>query len=153
MAAIRSLPTRSVSYTHLDVYKRQTEEFTKENAIQTTTSADDGSFSFEKVPYGTWVIREIESPTGFVLSEEEIAVTVGKVDEVVEIELVNYFIKGNIELTKVDADYPDNKLTGAVFEVYDDTNGNGEFDESDELCGEMTELEGGVCLLYTSRCV
>ena len=128
----------------IGIFKTGTEEFTKENAIQTTTSADDGSFSFEKVPYGTWVIREIESPTGFVLSEEEIAVTVGKVDEVVEIELVNYFIKGNIELTKVDADYPDNKLTGAVFEVYADTNGNGEFDKDDELCGEMTELEGGV---------
>lgn len=128
----------------IGIFKTGTEEFTKENAIQTTTSADDGSFSFEKVPYGTWVIREIESPTGFVLSEEEIAVTVGKVDEVVEIELVNYFIKGNIELTKVDADYPDNKLAGAVFEVYADTNGNGEFDKDDKLCGEMTELEGGV---------
>jgi uncharacterized surface anchored protein len=128
----------------IGIFKTGTEEFTKENAIQTTTSADDGSFSFEKVPYGTWVIREIESPTGFVLSEEEIAVTVGKVDEVVEIELVNYFIKGNIELTKVDADYPDNKLTGAVFEVYADTNGNGELDKDDKLCGEMTELEGGV---------
>ena len=128
----------------IGIFKTGTTEFTKENAIQTTTSKDDGSFSFAKVPYGTWVIREIESPTGFVLSEEEIAVTVGKVDEVVEIELVNYFIKGNIELTKVDADYPDNKLTGAVFEVYADTNGNGEFDEDDELCGEMTELEGGV---------
>ena len=128
----------------IGIFKTGTEEFTKENAIQTTTSADNGSFSFEKVPYGTWVIREIESPTGFVLSEEEIAVTVGKVDEVVEIELVNYFIKGNIELTKVDADYPDNKLTGAVFEVYADTNGNGEFDKDDKLCGEMTELEGGV---------
>ena len=75
------------------------------------------------MPYGTWVIREIESPTGFVLSEEEITVTIGAVDEVVEIELVNYFIKGNIELTKVDKDYPDNKLTGAEFEVYTDTNG------------------------------
>ena len=128
----------------IGIFKTGTEEFTKEYTIQTTTSADDGSFSFEKVPYGTWVIREIESPTGFVLSEEEIAVTVGKVDEVVEIELVNYFIKGNIELTKVDADYPDNKLTGAVFEVYADTNGNGEFDKDDKLCGEMTELEGGV---------
>ena len=128
----------------IGIFKTGTEEFTKENAIQTTTSADNGSFSFEKVPYGTWVIREIESPTGFVLSEEEIAITVGKVDEVVEIELVNYFIKGNIELTKVDADYPDNKLTGAVFEVYADTNGNGEFDKDDKLCGEMTELEGGV---------
>ena len=128
----------------IGIFKTGTEEFTKENAIQTTTSKDDGSFSFAKVPYGTWIIREIESPKGFVLSEEEIAVTIGKVDEVVEIELVNYFIKGNIELTKVDKDYPDNKLSGAVFEVFADTNGNGEFDKDDELLGEMTELDGGI---------
>ena len=128
----------------IGIFKAGTEEFTKENAIQTTTSKDDGSFSFAKVPYGTWIIREIESPKGFVLSEEEIAVTIGKVDEVVEIELINYFIKGSIELTKVDKDYPDNKLPGAVFEVFADTNGNGEFDKDDELLGEMTELDGGI---------
>lgn len=128
----------------IGIFKTGETEFTNENAIQTTTSADDGSFSFTKVPYGTWVIREIESPTGFVLSEEEIAVTIGAVDEVVEASLVNYRIRGNIELTKVDKDYPDNKLTGAVFEVYADTNGNGEFDKDDVLLGEMTELDGGV---------
>ena len=128
----------------IGIFKTGTEKFTTENAIQTTVTAADGSFSFEKVPYGTWVIREIESPTGFVLSEEEIAVTIGAVDEVVEIELVNYFIKGNIKLTKVDKDYPDNKLTGAEFEVYSDTNGDGKLDSGDKLLGTMTELDGGV---------
>ena len=128
----------------IGIFKTGTEKFTTENAIQTTVTAADGSFSFEKVPYGTWVIREIESLTGFVLSEEEIAVTIGAVDEVVEIELVNYFIKGNIELTKVDKDYPDNKLTGAEFEVYSDTNGDGKLDSGDKLLGTMTELDGGV---------
>ena len=128
----------------IGIFKTGTEKFTTENAIQTTVTAADGSFSFAKVPYGTWVIREIESPTGFVLSEEEITVTIGAVDEVVEIELVNYFIKGNIELTKVDKDYPDNKLTGAEFEVYADTNGDGKLDSGDELLGTMTELDGGV---------
>ena len=128
----------------IGIFKTGTEKFTTENAIQTIVTAADGSFSFEKVPYGTWVIREIESPTGFVLSEEEITVTIGAVDEVVEIELVNYFIKGNIELTKVDKDYPDNKLTGAEFEVYADTNGDGKLDSGDELLGTMTELDGGV---------
>ena len=128
----------------IGIFKTGTEKFTTENAIQTTVTAADGSFSFEKVPYGTWVIREIESPTGFVLSEEEITVTIGAVDEVVEIELVNYFIKGNIELTKVDKDYPDNKLTGAEFEVYTDTNGDGKLDSGDKLLGTMTELDDGV---------
>ena len=117
----------------IGIFKTGTTEFTKENAI-----------AFAKVPYGTWVIREIESPKGYVLSEEEIAVTIGKVDEVVEIELVNYFIKGNIALTKVDEDYPDNKLSGAVFEVYSDTNGDGKLDKDDTLLGEMKELDGGV---------
>lgn len=128
----------------IGIFKEGTTEFTKENAIATTTSGDDGSFSFAKVPYGTWVIREIESPTGFVLSEEEITVTIGAVDEVVEIELVNYFITGNISLTKVDKDYPDNKLSGAVFEVYADSNGNGEYDKEDELAGELNEVEMGI---------
>ena len=128
----------------IGIFKTGTEKFTTENAIQTTVTAADGSFSFEKVPYGTWVIREIESPTGFVLSEEEITVAIGAVDEVVEIEFVNYFIKGNIELTKVDKDYPDNKLTGAEFEVYSDTNGDGKLDNGDKLLGTMTELDGGV---------
>ena len=128
----------------IGIFKTGTTEFTKDTAIAYTTTAEDGSFAFENVPYGTWVIREIESPTGFVLSEEEIAVTVSEVDEVVEIGLVNYFIKGNIELTKVDEDYPDNKLSGAVFEVYADGNGDGKLDEGDTLLGEMTELEGGI---------
>ena len=128
----------------IGIFKTGTEEFTAETAIQTTTSADDGSFSFEKVPYGTWLIREIESPTGFVLSDEEIPVTIGSVDEVVEVVLVNEFITGSIELTKVDEDYPDNKLTGAVFEVYADKNGDGKLDDSDELLGEMAELGDGV---------
>ena len=128
----------------IGIFKTGTTEFTKETAIATTVSAENGSFSFAEVPYGTWIIREIESPKGFVLSEEEIAVTISEVDEVVEIELVNYFIKGNIELTKIDEDYPENKLSGAVFEVYSDTNGDGKLDKDDVLLGTMTELEGGV---------
>ena len=128
----------------IGIFKTGTTEYTKENAIATATSEDDGSFSFEEVPYGTWVIREIESPKGYVLSEEEISVTISEVDEVVEIELVNYFITGNIALTKVDKDYPDNKLTGAVFEIYSDTNEDGKLDKKDELLGEMGEVEKGV---------
>ncbi|MCR0449424.1 Cys-Gln thioester bond-forming surface protein [[Clostridium] innocuum] len=135
----------------IGIFKIGTEEFTTETAIATTTSEDDGSFSFAKVPYGNWIIREIESPTGYVLSDEEIPVTIRKVDEVVEIELVNEFITGSIELAKVDEDYPDNKLTGAVFEVYADKNGDGKLDDGDELLGEMGELGDGVCQMSDLR--
>ena len=47
-------------------------------------------------------------------------------------------------LTKVDKDYPGNKLTGAEFEVYRDSNGNQELDEEDELLGLMEETSTGI---------
>lgn len=49
-----------------------------------------------------------------------------------------------MQLTKVDKDYPDNKLTGAEFTVYCDSNGNKELDADDELLGTLTETSTGV---------
>lgn len=43
----------------------------------------------------------------------------------------------------MDKDYPENKLEGAVFEVYRDSNRNQELDDEDELLGTMEELGGG----------
>ena len=128
----------------IGIFKSEITEYTKETAIATTTSIENGSFSFSEVPYGTWIIREIESPKAFVLSEEEIIVTINEVEQVVEIELINYFITGEIELTKVDKDFPDNHLSGAEFEIFIDTNQNEMFDKEDELVGKMSEFEGGV---------
>ena len=51
---------------------------------------------------------------------------------------------GHLRLTKVDKDYPNNKLTGAEFEVYRDTNGNKELDEGDELLGKLEETSTGI---------
>lgn len=110
----------------------------------TTTSAKDGSFSFAKVPYGKWIVREIEQPKGFVLDEKAYEVNISKAEQVVEIEIVNEYVHGNIILTKVDAEYPDNKLTGATFEVYKDTNENGKIDDGDELIGNLEETETGI---------
>ena len=128
----------------IGIFKVGTTEFTKENAIKTTTSADDGSFSFAKVPYGKWIVREIEQPKGFVLDEKAYEVDISKAEQVVEIEIVNEYVHGNIRLTKVDAEYPDNKLTGATFEVYKDTNENGKIDDGDELIGNLEETETGI---------
>lgn len=109
----------------------------------TATSAEDGSFSFESIPYGTWYVREIEQPAGFVLDDTIYPVTIGADGQVVEIKIVNKYVRGNIHLTKVDSEYPDNKLTGATFEVYKDSNANGKLDDGDELLGTLTEKEKG----------
>ncbi len=127
----------------IGLFKTDGDEFTKENALMTAVSAKDGSFSFADIPYGTWYVREIEQPTGFVLDETVYPVTVSEDEQIIEIEIINEFIRGKIALTKVDADYPDNKLTGATFEVYKDSNDNGKLDEDDELIGTLTEKEIG----------
>ena len=127
----------------IGLFRTDDGEFTKENALVTTTSAEDGSFSFENIPCGTWYVREIEQPTGFVLDDTIYPVTIGTDGQVVEIEIVNEYGRGNIHLTKVDSEYPDNKLTGAIFEVYKDSNNNGKLDDSDELLGTLPEKETG----------
>ena len=128
----------------IGLFQSDETEFTAENALATATSAEDGSFSFTGVPFGDWVLKELESPAGFILSDEVIPVTVEEDGQVVEISLANERIYGDLRLTKVDKDYPDNKLTGAEFEVYRDTNGNKELDEGDELLGKMEETSTGI---------
>ena len=128
----------------IGLFRADCTEFTTENAIMTATSAGDGNFSFARVPYGNWIVREIEAPTGFVLSEKTYPVTVDADGAVIEVEIENTRIRGTVQLTKTDRDYPDNKLTGAEFTVYCDSNGNKELDADDELVGTLTETGIGV---------
>ena len=128
----------------IGLFKYNDTEFTKENALMTVTSKEDGSFSFEQIPFGIWYVREIEQPTGFVLNETVYEVNISENEQVVEIEIVNEFVRGNITLTKVDADFPDNKLTGATFEVYQDNNADGKPDDGDTLIGTLAESEAGI---------
>ncbi|MDD4510443.1 MAG: SpaA isopeptide-forming pilin-related protein [Oscillospiraceae bacterium] len=134
----------------IGLFKSDETEFTRDTAILTATSGEDGSFSFANVPYGTWLVREIEAPTGFVLSDEIFTAVVDEDGAVIEVEIENILIRGNVQLTKVDKDYSgkglatDNKLTGAEFEVYRDVNDNKELDDGDELLGKLTETAIGV---------
>ena len=130
----------------IGLFKSTDVEFTAENATLTTESAEDGSFSFgeNNIPFGTWYIREIAQPTGFVLNDTVYPVTIGADGDVVEIEIVNEHIRGNVKTTKVDADYPENKLTGAVFEIYSDTNEDEKLDKDDTLVGELKESDTGI---------
>ncbi len=128
----------------MGLFKPDCTEFTTENALLTATSADDGSFSFAQIPFGNWVVHEIKAPTGYVLSEESYPVNIDAEGAVVEIEIVNTLIRGTVQLTKVDKDYPDHKLTGAEFELYRDNNGDKKLDGNDERIGTLTEVSKGV---------
>ena len=127
------------------IFHEGIEELTAENAITTAVSDENGDFAFENVPYGDYIVMELEAPEGYVLSDARHFVSVSYDEQVIGLKVINYPIVGSVELTKVDKDYPDNHLTGAVFEVYADTDVNGDLDaEVDTLLGEMTEYEGGV---------
>ena len=120
-------------------------EFTEETAFLVTESNPIGYFEFDKVPVGNWLVREIAPPRAFVLTEETFPVEITEDGQTIEITIENQIIKGIAETTKVDADFPENKLSGAVFEVYADVDNNGEFDaEIDKLAGEMAETEPGL---------
>ena len=118
--------------------------FTSDTAILSTITVEHGYFRFTQIPFGNWIIREIEAPEGYVLSDVLYPVTITKDGTTLEVQITNTRIRGNVRLTKVDKDYPENKLAGAVFDLYADTNSNGEFDAEDELLGQLEELTGGI---------
>ena len=127
-------------------------EFTEDTAILTCESNEIGIFHFEDVPFGRWIVREIKSAPAFVLNENSYAVTVSEHEQVVEITIENEFITGSVKTIKVDKEYPENTLSGAIFEIYVDVNGNQEFDsEIDVLVGEMTEGENGEYFMENLR--
>ena len=128
----------------IGLFKKDETVFSKDTALMVATSGEDGSFSFENIPYGEWLVREIEQPTGFVINDTVYDAVISENGQVIEVKIENKFVRGDITLTKVDADYPENKLTGATFEVYVDVNADGKLDDSDILIGTLTEGEAGI---------
>ena len=120
------------------LFSNEETEYTRENAFMVTESAKDGTFKFENVPYGTWVVREIEPATGFVLNEKAYQVTIAEDGDVVEIKLENRYIRGDIEGLKLDED--GNTITGAVFGLF--KGGETEFTEDTAVLISETDSEG-----------
>lgn len=127
----------------IGLFRPDETEFTTENALMKDVS-DSSGFSFENVVYGHWIIAEIEQPEGFVFSLEANHVYINTDGMTIEITMENEHIKGDVQLTKLDEDYPDNKLTGAEFKIYSDINANGELDDTDIFVGLLNENEIGI---------
>ena len=95
----------------------------------------NSKFELTELPTGKYTITEINNAEGYLPKTQVKTITVTK-DATASAEFVNKVIVGNVTLTKVDEDYPENKLTGAVFTVY----------KSDKktVVGTMKETETGV---------
>ena len=116
-----------------------TDEFTADNAYMTAVSDENGHFEFDKIPYGEYIVREIEAPTGYILSGESYPVTISEDGEIITIRTVNKPI--TIEISK--QDIYGNELVGAEMQL---ENSDGEIVEkwtSDGTNHVVTELPAG----------
>ena len=84
-------------------------KFSRDTAIMTAASDENGYFVFDEIPYGEYIIHEIEAPTGYIFSDESYPVTVSEDGNVVEITAVNKPI--TVEISK--RDVYGNELEGA----------------------------------------
>ncbi len=117
--------------------------FTAKTAIKTITTDDNGNFAFEHIKYGKYIVAEIEAPEGYVLTDEVFPIAIDENDKIIEITVKNEKIKGNVHIEKYDS-LNDEKLSGAEFTVYIDSNGNGIYDEDESIYGTLTEIENGL---------
>lgn len=120
-----------------------------EELVDTYTTDESGQFTTTDYVCGNdWTIRELSPSEGYLLDDTVYPVGAEPQHYTEEynpiaLDVTEQVIRGGVTLTKVDKDYPENKLEGAVFEVYRDSNRNQKLDAEDELLGTMEELGGG----------
>ena len=95
----------------------------------------NGKFELAELPTGKYTITEINNAEGYLPKTQVKTITVTK-DATASAEFFNKVIVGNVTLTKVDEDYPDNKLSGAEFTIF--------AEDKTTIIGKMTEVETGV---------
>ena len=64
-------------------------EFTAESAILTVESGEDGVFTFENIPYGDWLIKELQPADGYLENNEIYPVRISENGQTVGITVVN----------------------------------------------------------------
>lgn len=121
--------------------------FTEATAKRIGRTCADGTLTFEDVPYGNWIIREIQPAEGFLPNNNSYPVAVNAQADgtVISVNVENKWIKGNVVINKVDEDFADIPLSGAEFTVWKDVNGNGKYDSDvDTKVGTLTETNEGI---------
>ena len=136
--------------------------------VSTLQEGDTGVYTLDSLPYGKFFLHEDKAPEGFVQDNIYYPFEIKEDGQIVNFETVpgkdfpNKPIKGTVTTTKVDATNPQHKLSGAVFEIYRDADGDGRYTEGvDTLIGRMDEIETGFyslsdlvygkCLIYEAQ--
>ena len=138
-------------YANEDITAEDGKFIPKDGLIEIVYCDEEGNVKFEtELPFGKYYVQEYSTDSHYVIDDtkyefefaysEDLDVEEVHVNEGKEIE--NKLKRGTVTTTKVDEEYPENKLSGAVFEVYADADGDGKFNaDVDILIDTMTESE------------
>ncbi|MED1560094.1 SpaA isopeptide-forming pilin-related protein [Bacillus paramycoides] len=85
-----------------------------QQSMGTITTNDKGIASLQNIEIGTYAVKEVKSPFGYVLNDQPQKIEV-KTGEVATITVANTKVKGNVQLLKLDAENPEKKLAGVKF--------------------------------------
>ena len=71
------------------MFKAEEKELSEKTAILTAESNEEGIFTFENVPYGEYIVRELKPAEGYLPNEENYTVTISENKEIIEIIVEN----------------------------------------------------------------
>lgn len=71
------------------LFRSDETEFTAESAILTVESGEDGVFTFENIPYGDWLIKELQPADGYLANEEIYPVRISENGQTIGITVFN----------------------------------------------------------------
>jgi uncharacterized surface anchored protein len=71
------------------LFKSDTTEFAKDNAILTAVTDENGVFVFNNIPYGEYLIKELKSADGYLDNEDVFTVIIKDNEQVVELTAIN----------------------------------------------------------------
>ncbi len=132
-------PLEGVVFNILDLNK---------NVVDTITTNADGVAKSKDLEKGTYYYQEIKAPEGLMIDNNYYEFTIEYNGQNVIKNMVNYYAKGNLKITKID-NYI-NKLSGVKFEIMDSngyvvdtitTNENGEAFSKNLPLGKYTYKE------------
>ncbi|GAA0101580.1 hypothetical protein UT300012_22950 [Paraclostridium bifermentans] len=99
-----------------------------------TTSGADGIAILEKIRFGDYELKEVTAPNGYVINKEPVKVKIDHDGQKIELQMPNRIIKGNVEVKKVDSEFPDMIIKGAKFGLF----------QGDKKIHEATTGEDGI---------
>ena len=126
------------------IFHTDCEVFNADNAIATATSDENGVFQINEIPYGSYIVTEIQAPVGYVFSDKKYDVVIDEDGDVVNITAEN----DEIELHISKKDVYGNELAGATMQLISDDGSI--FDEwvSDGTEHIVTKLPAGSYVLH-----